>query len=200
MTNTPSSAAPADEVTPIPTSLRGPFLSMRWVLDAPCASVWSALVDPTRLRVWAPYVPERDLGEPGPIISAPDDASGPADLSVTDVLEGFRLGMHWGPERIDWQLAPDGERTQLQLTQTLADPAGFAEMAAGWQLAVERLDAHLTGRRTAVPAGDASQRVQALAERYRTLVHDTNADDWDELQHTDSAPSGGPVSWVRVTG
>ncbi len=187
MTLTSSDTPVHDQAELLSVGLRGDILTMRWMLSADSARVWAALTEPDLLGQWAPYVPEAPLTRVAPFISAADDPAGPVDLSVTDVLEGYRLGMHWGPERLSWQLAPAGSSTQLQLAHTLSNRRLAARMAAGWQIGVERLNA---------------SRFHALETSYEQSIVANNADDWDEVAPASTPATApiAPVTWFRLTG
>ncbi|MER7332196.1 MULTISPECIES: SRPBCC family protein [unclassified Micromonospora] len=113
-------------------------------LRHPPATVWAALTDPARLREWAPFLADRDLGAPGPAVLTLVDGDAAEDqpATVRRAEPPHLLEYTWGEDVLRWELAAAGTGTRLTLRHTVAD-AGTAPMAAaGWHLCLD-VAAHL---------------------------------------------------------
>jgi uncharacterized protein YndB with AHSA1/START domain len=73
------------------------------------------------------------------------------------------LAWEWGGERFSFELQPDGDGTVLTFVHVFAERARGADYASGWHFHLDRLEAHVAGRR--VPE-DEPARLMALNEGY----------------------------------
>ncbi|MEH0937183.1 SRPBCC family protein [Micromonospora psammae] len=104
--------------------------------------VWAALTDPARLREWAPFLADRDLGTPGAaVLTLVDgDALAAQPATVRRAEPPRLLEYTWGESLLRWELTPSGEGTRLTLRHTLADRATLPMVAAGWHLCLDVAD------------------------------------------------------------
>ncbi|MEH0985282.1 SRPBCC family protein [Micromonospora sp. CPCC 205556] len=109
--------------------------------------VWAALTDPARLREWAPFLADRDLGTPGAaVLTLVDgDALAAQPATVRRAEPPQLLEYTWGGDLLRWELTPSGEGTRLTLRHTLADRATLPMVAAGWHLCLDVADLLLAG-------------------------------------------------------
>lgn len=124
---------------------RRPAPDGRWTLllvrdlGHPLETVWSALTDPDRLRDWAPYTADRDLGSPGDAVLTMIDDEHSEDLpsSVLRARPPTLLEHTWGPDLLRWELAPTATGTRLTLRHTMKDPDQVPRVAAGWHVCLD---------------------------------------------------------------
>lgn len=144
-------------------------------LRHPPAKVWAALTDPGKLRRWAPFDPDRDLGTPGPAVLRMTDGqtteAHPAHVRRAVAPE--LLEYTWGEDLLRWELAPDGSGTRLTLRHTSESPEWLPRTAAGWHLCLVVAERLLDGE----PIGPI---VGAEAKKYG----------WDELHDAYAAKLG----------
>jgi uncharacterized protein YndB with AHSA1/START domain len=123
-------------------------ISLRRTFRATAEELWSALVEPERIRCWfAPATLEPRVG--GRIEMKQPDGSKMMDGMIR-VFEPPRvLEYDWvSPYEttiVRYELEPDGKGTRLTLTEHLLTDKSCSRRGAGWQHHVERLDAHLRG-------------------------------------------------------
>jgi uncharacterized protein YndB with AHSA1/START domain len=110
-------------------------------LRHPPKTVWQALTDPARLREWAPYDVDGNLGNVGAVKLTWVGAPAPMDTKVTraDAPKLLELG------DMRWQLEPAGNGTRLTLWINI-DRRFIAMGAAGWHIAFDVLDRLLDGQ------------------------------------------------------
>lgn len=157
----------------LPASVRSGLLSMRVLVPADPGRVWQHLTRPTLLATWSPVHPDRALDAVGPARSQDTTGDAPVDLSVLEVIDGFRLVHRWGAEELIWQLAPNAADTQLQLVVRLQDADAHAAAAASWHVRLRRLQAVLGGH----PGVDAPEPdEEMLRARYAEAIVVNNAD------------------------
>ncbi|MBN9500482.1 MAG: SRPBCC domain-containing protein [Armatimonadetes bacterium] len=115
-------------------------------LNHPPERVWEALTDPEHLREWSPFDASRNMGTTGPVtlvtVGAPTEMK-----DETQVLRAERpkvLEYLWGGRETRWELEPTASGTRLTLWASI-DRRFIAMGAAGWQLCLGVMDAHLTG-------------------------------------------------------
>ena len=70
----------------------------------------------------------------------------------------------WGGELFRFELSPDGDGCVLVFVHAFDDRALGAQHAAGWEVYLNRLDAHLAGR--FLSEEDAHEAAPELHERY----------------------------------
>lgn len=116
--------------------------------DHPPEDVWRALTDPARVRAWAPYEPDRDLGETGPAALQMIDGMSSERLParVHRVEAPRLLDYDWADGRLLWELSARDSGTRLTLRHTVDDPDWLPMMAAGWHLGLVGVDLLLSGR------------------------------------------------------
>ena len=116
-------------------------------LRHPPATVWAALTDPAQLAQWAPFLADRDLGDPGPAVLTLVDGDTTADnpATVRRAEPPHLLEYTWGDDLLRWELSPLGTGTRLTLRHTLTDPGMLPMVAAGWHLCLDVADRLLDG-------------------------------------------------------
>ena len=116
------------------------------VLRHPPTKVWQALTDPTRLREWAPFDVDRNLGTTGPVKLSTVGRPAPhvSETTVTRALAPRLLEYSWGGNDIRWELEPLADGTRLTLWHNIG--GRFVSMgAAGWHICFDVLDRFLAG-------------------------------------------------------
>jgi uncharacterized protein YndB with AHSA1/START domain len=105
-------------------------------LRHPPATVWAALTDPEKVRDWAPYAVDRDLGTVGPATLTMIDGATAEDLSATvrTAEPPSLLEYTFGTDLLRWELEPTSTGTRLTLRHTLADRDWAPKVAAGWHM------------------------------------------------------------------
>ena len=144
-------------------------------LRHPPQRVWAALTEPDRLRDWAPYTADRDLGATGPVTLTMIDAGVPMDLpgTVTRAERPWLLEYTWGSDVLRWELAGSATGTRLTLRHTVHDEAQVPMVAAGWHLCLVVAERLLDDRPIPPIRGEAARRsgfqdlVEAYPERLR---------------------------------
>ncbi|MCM0677643.1 SRPBCC family protein [Micromonospora phytophila] len=110
-------------------------------------AVWSALTDPARLREWAPFLADRDLGSPGAAVLTLVDGEHTEDhpATVRRAEPPHLLEYTWGEDLLRWELVPAGTGTRLTLRHTVADRGTAPMAAAGWHLCLDVAERLLDG-------------------------------------------------------
>ena len=115
-------------------------------LGHPPERVWRAITEPKDLEAWFPAAIEGDLSKPGAELSFPF-REGEAETEPGEVIESDPprlLAYTWGGQELRFELEPDGDGTRLVFTHAL-DREETAQVAAGWQIKFEELEALLAG-------------------------------------------------------
>jgi uncharacterized protein YndB with AHSA1/START domain len=125
----------------------------------PPEKVWKALTDPTRLREWAPFDANRNLGAIGPVsltmVGTPTSQT--SETQVTRAEEPSLLEYRWDGKDIRWQLEPLGDGTRLTLWHSI-DRDLTSMVAAGWHICLDVLKRLLANEPVGrIVSGDAMQ-------------------------------------------
>ena len=157
-----------------------PAVRFERIYDHPVQRVWALLTDPAELAHWFPS-PEVALDlVVGGTIRFSGDPNMPDLVSTGEVLaveEPHRLAFSWGGDELHFDLEPLGaERTRLTLTNVLETGNTAARNAAGWDVCLAALDAHVAGR----PSGGPHDGTVSWRQRYDAYV-------------TAGLPSGAPI-------
>ena len=109
--------------------------------------VWRVLTDPERLREWAPFTADRDLGTPGAATLTMLDGDEPVDLpsEVRRAEAPTLLEYTWGGDVLRWDLAPNDTGTKLTLRHRVGEREMGLKVAAGWHLCVAVAERLLDG-------------------------------------------------------
>ncbi|HWL35343.1 MAG TPA: SRPBCC family protein [Frankiaceae bacterium] len=108
--------------------------------------VWAVLTDPARLREWAPYTADRDLGSTGDVtLTMLDGQSADLPATVRRADAPKVLEYTWGGDQLRWQLDPAGAGTRLTLRHSVADRGTGLDVAAGWHLCLAVAERLLDG-------------------------------------------------------
>jgi uncharacterized protein YndB with AHSA1/START domain len=140
-------------------------------LRQPPERVWTALTDPDELDRWAPFRPDRDLGQPGDavLVMVDGDERQPMPGVVMRAEAPALLEYSWGADLLRWELEASGAGTRLTLRHTLSEaPDMRAMVAAGWHLCTGVLQQVLDGADVPVIRGQAAMDhgMQELVDAY----------------------------------
>ena len=113
-------------------------------LRHPPEKVWQALTDPAHLREWAPFVADGSLGTVGTVNLTWVGTSKPIETRVTRADAPRVLEYSTGSGDARWELEASGGGTRLTLWHSL-DRRYISMGAAGWHIAFDVLDHHLSG-------------------------------------------------------
>jgi len=109
--------------------------------------VWRALTEPERLREWAPYDADGDLGRAGARVKL-STAGMPGMAAVETVVTRAErprlLEFSWGGNDTRWELEAVAGGTRLTLWATI-DRAYIAMGAAGWHVCLDVMDRLIGG-------------------------------------------------------
>jgi uncharacterized protein YndB with AHSA1/START domain len=139
-------------------------------LRHPPEKVWAALTEPARLRRWAPFDADRDLGTPGPATLTMVDGETRTDLpGIVRLAEPPTLLEYtWGADRLRWELTPTDTGTRLVLRHTAEEREWLPKLAAGWHLCLDVAERLLDGEPVEAIRGSAAREHgwDDLHERY----------------------------------
>jgi len=129
----------------------GPTLAIRTLLPGTPAQIWPWIVEPDRLHLWSPSVPNRVLDSVGPATAWESPDSETVEGEVISLDPPRELVQRWASSLLRWTLAAasedNGDASVLVLEHKLepsnADQASM--MAAGWHLCLAVLYSHLDG-------------------------------------------------------
>jgi len=180
MTDTLANLA-ADDLLPLALTddPEGPTLAIRTSLRGSPADVWPWIVEPQKLRLWSPSVPNRVLDSPGPATAFESPDGETVDGEVISADPPHELVHRWATSVLRWTLAAasedDADDTVLVLEHKLepsaADQAPM--MAAGWHLCLAVLGQHLAGHPVDRVVGEDALLYgwPELNERYTRLLN-----------------------------
>ena len=116
-----------------------PALRFERRLNHSVERVWRAVTEPAELDRWfvaaAPWKPEA-----GEVFEAMGEQG-----EITELEPPRVIAWTWGGELFRFELSPDGEGCVLVFVHVFDDRALGAQHAAGWEVYLNRLDAHLAG-------------------------------------------------------
>ncbi len=145
----------------------------------PIDRVWGAVTEAEHLATWFPGAPEIELRSGGTVRFA-EFAGDPAEFGEVLALDPPRLlRFTWDTDVVTLELAPEGEGTELVLTNRLADRPAAASVATGWEACLELLGDVIVGETPQDP-GPRYARHEELARRFdlgRPEIEET-ADGW----------------------
>ena len=124
-----------------------PALRFERRLAHPVEEVWRAITEPEGLAAWYP-------GDP------------PADEDVITREPPRRLAFSWGDDELRFELEPQGDACLLTFTHLLAERDAAARNAAGWQVCLDRLAAHLAGEDVQAPGSEPTDEWRGHYEAY----------------------------------
>ncbi len=117
-----------------------PALRFERRLGHPVERVWRAITDPDELARWF-VAPVEWTPAPGERFESMEQTG-----EITELEAPHRIAYEWGGEQFRFELQPDGDGCLLVFTHVFDDRALGAQHAAGWEVYLGRLDAHLEGR------------------------------------------------------
>lgn len=125
-------------------------------LDAPATKVWEAWTTPDEYAQWAHAAPGsvsldvRPGGSWKATMVTPDGSQFPITGSYVDVVENQRLVMAMDipgsePTRMELDLAPDGDKTRITLSQACSTAEERDMSEAGSNMLLDGLASHVSG-------------------------------------------------------
>jgi uncharacterized protein YndB with AHSA1/START domain len=109
--------------------------------------VWQALTDPARLREWAPFDADGNLGVAGNMVQLTTVGAPKLHVTATRVKQADpprTLVYNWGGNDMRWELEAVGTGTRLTLWTSI-NRRFIAMGAAGWHVCFDVLDHYLGG-------------------------------------------------------
>jgi uncharacterized protein YndB with AHSA1/START domain len=122
--------------------------------------VWRAIADPAELGLWF-VAPVEWTPEAGETFTSP---AAPGSGQISELDPPRLIAWSWEGQLFRFELRPDGDGCMLVFTHVFDEPALGAEQAAGWEVYLNRLEAHLADR--FVSEEDAHAAFPELHERY----------------------------------
>lgn len=113
-------------------------------LPHPVDKVWRAITEPEHLAAWFPDGISGDWTV-GATLTFGSAQIGEFTGEVLAVEPPRLLEYTWGPDRLRFELAPADGGCTLTLLDTIDELGKGARDAAGWQVCLEDLSAHLDG-------------------------------------------------------
>lgn len=116
-------------------------------LGHPPEKVWQALIDPARLREWAPFETDGSLGTGGTTVNLSTVGAATPQVTETKVTRADppkALEYNWGDNDVRWELEAFGAGTRLTLSTSI-DRRFMSMGAAGWHICLDVLDHLLSG-------------------------------------------------------
>jgi len=151
---------------------RPTLVMVRHLRHAP-SKVWSALTDPAQLREWAPFAPDRDLGQLGAAtLSMTDGQDATFPATVRRCEPPTLLEYTWGNDVLRWELEAVEHGTRLTLHHTVDDPTSVAKVAAGWHVCLVVAEHLLDGQPIGPIVGENAMNYgwQGLHDGYATKL------------------------------
>jgi uncharacterized protein YndB with AHSA1/START domain len=130
-------------------------------LRHPPEKVWRALTEPAQLRVWAPFVPDRELTTTGPagltmLDGDAESPDGPQPGEVRRAEPPRLLEYTWADDVLQWELTPVDGGTRLTLRHTVESDEWLPRVASGWHLCLDAAERMLAGEDVAPVVGHAA--------------------------------------------
>jgi uncharacterized protein YndB with AHSA1/START domain len=136
-------------------------------LDHPVDAVWRAVSDPEELEHWFPSTVEGELAPGGRLRFTHRDGAAPPAEGIVHVYDPpHRLAFDWGDERLEIELAPDGDGCRLTFTHVLSTREQAARDAAGWHVCLDRLAQRLGGGAPGPPGSQPTSEWRGHYEAY----------------------------------
>ena len=109
--------------------------------------VWCALTDPAKLREWAPFDADGNLGSAGSTVKLNTAGTPTPTISETRIKRADEpkvLEYSWGDGDLRWELEDFGGGTRLTLWHNI-DRRYISMGAAGWHICLDVMDHALSG-------------------------------------------------------
>jgi uncharacterized protein YndB with AHSA1/START domain len=138
-------------------------------LSHPIDAVWRAVTEPEELAHWFPAAVELELRLGGRIhFTHTDGAAPPSAGEILELEPPRRLAFSWGDERLQIELAPDGDAgCRLTFTHVLSTREQAARDAAGWHVCLDRLRQRLDGDAADAPTAEPTSEWREHYAQYR---------------------------------
>lgn len=140
-------------------------------------TVWDALTNPQKMRIWF-LETEMEL-KPGAkmIIRFNDEHDSVTYGKITEVQPGKLFEYRWenpdGPDEISrWEIVPEGSHAcKLILTHSRIDESYATRVPPGWHIMLDHLEEVLEGREEIYPSGDRnSEEENTIKTFYNDLI------------------------------
>lgn len=143
-------------------------LEYRRRYNHPRERVWRALSEPEELAAWFPSTIDGERVTGAPLSFRFEGVQvDPMRGEMIRFDPPSLLEFSWGPDRVRFELAPDGDGTLLTLTVTLEVLGKATRDAAGWHQSLEGLERALAGDPTRTYDPDEWRSLRdAYAERF----------------------------------
>jgi uncharacterized protein YndB with AHSA1/START domain len=113
-------------------------------LPHPPEKVWRALTEPDQLSTWFPTTIEGDRATGAALrFSFPNGEAPDFDGTMLACDPPSVLEFQWGPDRLRFEIRPDGDGCVLTLYDILEDQGKAARDAAGWHVCLDALLGYL---------------------------------------------------------
>jgi uncharacterized protein YndB with AHSA1/START domain len=111
--------------------------------------VWRALTEPEELAAWFPSTIDGERATEAELTFRFEHVQvDPMYGEMVRFDPRSLLEFTWGPDRLRFELEPDGDGTQLTLTVTLEELGKATRDGAGWHQSLQGLERVLAGDRT----------------------------------------------------
>lgn len=139
-----------------------PALRFERRLARPVERVWRAITEPDELARWF-VAPVDWKPEAGEVFESFGETG-----EITELGAPHLIAWTYREERFRFELRPDGEGCVLVFTHVFEDRSTGADLASGWDVHLDRLDAHLAGGHLPVEEllGAAAERHERYARRF----------------------------------
>jgi uncharacterized protein YndB with AHSA1/START domain len=131
-----------------------PTLRLERRYPHPIDKVWRAVTEPEHLAQWFPSPVELDLRPGGAMrfsLGGGEGGDGGTTGEVLEVDRPRRFAFLWEGDRLQLDLAPDGDGTRVVLLHSFDDEPGGASFATGWEECLAVLHPLLAGERVPSP-------------------------------------------------
>jgi uncharacterized protein YndB with AHSA1/START domain len=137
-------------------------------LAHPPETVWAALTEPDQLAAWFPTTIDGDRAAGAPLQFRFEQVEiEPMKGEMVAFEPPSLLELTWGGDRLRFELAPDGDGTQLTFTATMEELGKATRDGAGWHQCLDSLDRHLVGTPGRSDDSDQWRRLRDVyAERF----------------------------------
>ena len=150
----------------------GFMVKLERVLPYPIETVWDAITNPKKLRVWFAQI-EMEFKTGGKMaIHFEDKDKTVSHGKILRIEKPSVFEFSWEEELAVWELFPEGaSRTRLVLTYSKLPDSYAISVVAGWHQLLDQLEEVLNGRTEPYPFGAGQTPAgKVLNERYREIL------------------------------
>lgn len=122
-------------------------LEFRRRFKHPPEQVWRALTDPDELAAWFPTTIDGERAGGAELTFRFEHVEGidPMHGEMLAFDPPSLLEFNWGPDRLRFELEPDGDATVMRFTVVLEELGKATRDGAGWHQSIDALDRTLDG-------------------------------------------------------